>query len=225
MKQLAYFLVCIITINTSCTKTAQGVHFHGRITLDCNNQIPVKNVMLSITRVYDTGVHQYDAVGNIVTDNNGYYSLITDVKQPGGFMYYVFNFNTNNVSSATSSPEFYGGARSYDNDKDIEVNVFAERSKAYKFHIKNVSPVNSGDILNSLIVSHLNYNNQPLVDFTNISNLAGTNVDTIIYQFYSNYSANSYKYSYIKNGILTSVPYDTLAVPNCLDTATVNVFY
>lgn len=226
MKRLAYFFICIIFINVSCTKTTHDVHFHGRITLDCNNQIAIKNCNVYISREYDTGTHHSQSVGTTLTDNDGYYSMITNVKQKGSFMHYVYSFSSSvDGNPASSFPQFNGFAESSDNDKDIEVNLNAERSKAYKFHIKNVSPVNSGDIFNSLIVSHLNYYNYPLFDLTNIANLLGINVDTTIYQFYLNQPLINYKYSYTKNGVLTSVTPVALAVPNCLDTVSVNIFY
>lgn len=225
MKRIDYFFICIIFINVSCTKTTHDVHFHGRITLDCNNQIPVKNCNVYIMREYDTGTHHSQTIGSTLTDNDGYYSMITNVKQKGSFMHYVYSFSSGDGNPASSSPQFNGFAESSDNDKDIEVNLNAERNKAYKFHIKNVSPVNSGDVFNSLIVSHLNANNYPLFDLTNISNLIGTNVDTTIFQFYTNQDLIHYKYSYTKNGVITSVPPVALSVPNCLDTVNVDIFY
>lgn len=222
MKRLGYFLVCVILINVSCTKTTQGVHFHGRITFGCNNQIPIKNCMVGIGREYDTGTHQWQSIGSAVTDNNGYYSLITNVKQNGSFMSYDYGFGNPGAPGTyySSSPQFWGGGESNDNDKDIEVNISAAGTKAYKFHIKNVSPVNSGDNLNSLIIS-----NSSFYELSNISNLIGANVDTTFYQFYFIQDNINYKYSYTKNGVLTSVPSVTITAPICLDTVSVNIFY
>lgn len=225
MKRLSYLFIYVIFINTSCTKTTHDVRFHGRITLDCNNQIPIKNCKIYISREYDTGTHHSQSIGNTVTDNDGYYDLIADVKQKGSFLHYDYGFGVGDGKPASTYFQFGGSAQSYDNDKDIEMNCKAYSNKAYKFHIKNVSPFNSADVFNSLIVSHLNYYNYPLFELTNISNLTGINVDTTIYQFYFNQPKIDYKYSFTKNGVFTTIPPDTLSIPNCLDTITVNIFY
>ncbi len=219
MKRLGYFLICVIFISISCTKTTQ-VHFHGRITFACNNQLPAKNGTVHIYRGYDTGSSQAEVIGETATNNEGYYDLIAEVRQKGNFVEYVANFGTGPGTSASTYIQFSGEAYSYDNDQDVELNGSAKNDIAYKFHIKNSSPFNSADVLNSFIVFN---HSSPYNELTHIANLTG-NVDTVIYQFYNTPKMN-YNYSYTKNGVLTSVPADTLATPNCLDTISVNVFY
>ncbi len=221
MKRISHFLICIILINISCTKTKRDVHFHGRVTLTCNNQMPLKNYKINISRFYDTGSEGAETIGTASTDNNGYYSLITNVKQKGSLMYYQYRDINGEIKTVSSSRQYWvGEAQTSDNDNDIEVNLEGYSNKAYKFHIKNVSPVNSGDVFNSLTVKRLNVNYY----LSNISNLIGTNVDTTTYQFYPGVQL-IYEYSYTKNGVLTSVPPDTLSIPDCLDTLNVDVFY
>ena len=203
---------------THFRRTTQ-VHFHGRAVLAFNNQIPVKNSIVNIYRNYDTGQDQTERVAETVTNNDGFYEVIADVRQKGDFTGYQADF----FPGAGDGISAAGVGSVYNNSTDVQINAQLDNYKAYKFHIKNVSPYNSADVLNSFSVARLNFYNYPVAELTHISNLTG-NVDTVIYKFYNDSKMN-YAYSYTKNSIQTSFPGDTLATPGGLDTMLVNVFY
>lgn len=214
IKQLGCLIIYVVF--SSCTKTKDGVHFHGRITLDCNNSQPASNVTVFIKRFFDRGVQDANDVGTTVTDNDGYYSLIADVKQEGNFEHYELSGGSAKTSSL---PAFNFVAQSYDNSDNVEINCEAQTTKTGSFHIKNTTPYSSSDILNSLII----YWNNGINSDTIVKSLVGTNVDTTVFSIYE--SQITYRYSFTKNNVLTQVPDTTILDPNCLDSLSINVFY
>lgn len=227
MKHFLYLFAVALLLNSSCTKTARGVHFHGRLTLKCDPSYPLRNCTIRIHREYDTGSHKGETIGNVTTDNNGYYDLIKDVSQKGSFMDYSYSFSLgNSLGAVNTEPIFSGLAYSYKNERNMEVNLQAETTIAYKIHIKNVSPINAADELTSFYVTQLDYSNNPHRNIISVNNLSGTSIDTTFYQFYFYASFNyTYEYSYKKNGITTTVPAVPLVKPSCTDTVSVDVFY
>ena len=219
------FVVCTMLFIVSCDKNPDEVHvpylvhFHGRITVGCNNQIPVPNSQIAFHRLWDNGISRSDFLGHATTDDDGYYEFTAEVKQDGYFKRYILN----DYGSSDLLERTYACHEETDSDtKDVELNGLAGAGKAYGFHIRNVSPFDNADILNELVVwiSPSNSSEQPI-----ITNLAGTTIDTTIYRFIHPILSGNYEYSYTKNGVLTVVPLDTLPYPNCLDTAIVEIFY
>jgi hypothetical protein len=216
MKKLSYSLIGIVLLSVSCTRKIDNVYFHGRVTLDCNNQ-PAKRVGITIKRLYDTGQEGIEQVGTAVTNDDGYYSFVADVWQRGTF--YGYELSVYAGGNSSFHDKFFGTITSMNNSKNIAIDYQARPLKAYGLHIKNTSPTNSMDVFNSLIVSR--ENGKPTNE-TVIFNISGSNVDTTIYSLYA--SEITYKYSFTKNGILTE-RIDSISNPNCLDTLIVNVFY
>jgi len=218
MLRLFFYTLLVAELFSSCTKKEHNVHFHGRITLNCNNQMPISNQEVEIYRVY------YYAKSNLVgitrTDANGYYSLISDVDQPGEFVQYVMNTD---VSPKHISPErHFSGQTIYQSEfNDVEMNCQVECGKAIGFHIKNISPFNEADNFNFLILDFVLGESRK---DTTISNLTGINVDTVIYRFLNVY-CNTYRFTFTKNGNSTISSHDTFPLPNCLDTSLVEILY
>ncbi|MCK5856829.1 MAG: hypothetical protein KAG64_05025 [Bacteroidales bacterium] len=212
MKRLSFLLLFFIVFSYSCKKNNE-VHFYGKIALDCQNQIPIKNCTVEIDRIYDTGRSRVENIGSVVTDNNGKYSLVTSVSQRGSLQFYRCRI----VSS-----QYTGGAsESYENGDEIEMNITLPKACTYKFHIKNTAPSNSGDVFEDLQVSDEYGKNMKII----ASNLGGANVDTNVYQFYDDPGWKVFKYAYSINGYPMMVDLDTLPATNCSDTVTVDVFY
>ncbi len=219
MKRITHIALCLILFSTSCKKKVNDVHFHGRVTVGCNSQVPVKNQQISIFREFDTGSYQSEKVGTAVTDNNGYYSFFADVDQSGSFRHYLLNESGGYTLLLDQNAICFGITG--DNSADVELNATAILAKAHGFHIKNVTPFNTADNLNSLVIWDL----LGTYDYdTIISNLNGENVDTVIYRFFTGDPPVYCKYSYTKNGFPKS-SVDSLSSPNCLDTLTANIFY
>ncbi len=214
LKQLRYLMICLFFV--SCTKTIDDVHFHGKITLDCNNQLPAKNVTVTIYRYFDRGLHDAVLIGKTTTDNNGNYFMITDVEQKGKFEYYGLNVF---APGTIIYPEYFCYAQTNVNSTNIEMNCQAKPLKVFGFHIKNASPFNTFDVFNSLII----FRESTFYVDTVLHNIFGTNVDTTLYL--SRQSPLKFKYSFTKNSILTSTPDTTISNWGCLDTLIVNLRY
>src|SRR6187402_707056 len=96
---IALFIFVMIIFISSCKKLwPLNATFHGRITYECNGA-PVQGMEVDIYRHFDTGREGSSKVGTAVTDNNGYYTLETKVKQEGSFRYYGL------VTTARISPK------------------------------------------------------------------------------------------------------------------------
>jgi hypothetical protein len=208
---IAYLILCL-TLFVSCTKTKNNVHFNGKITIDCNNHQPVANATITIERYYDTGTQDASNVGTTLTDNDGYYSLVTDVKQKGGFEHYRIIID---------AADFTGTETSNNNSDNVEINYEHEPQKTYKFHLKNTSPFNSSDILHYFVI--LGSGNYQFITDTIVTKLIGTSVDTIIL-IKKNYQI-SYSFSFTKNNTLTTNPTVTISNASCSDTTQINTFY
>lgn len=208
MKFYTILFLIFSTVFVSCTKTRE-VHFKGRVTMECNNQ-PVKGVGISFHRYYDDGMMQGETIGYTNTDNDGYYSYITDVGQ------YDDVGITIAALANSEHPEIYFHSYSINPHFDYQ----ARFRKIFFFHIKNSNPNSNSDLFNFLIVN-ASYDDIVKYD-TLISNLIGTSVDTLINMQYFNFSGISY--SFTKNGTLQNI--DSLfSHSGCFDTLLVNVYY
>ena len=203
-----------ISIFCSCTKK-RTIHFHGRITYKCDGSA-VKNITISIIRLYDAGSHHSENIGQTTTDNNGYYSLVADVSETGsfeGYHGYSENFNLSGGSENTSTDVLM----------DFPISNIAHLS----FHIKNISPFNNSDLLDTLAVTiyptSLDYPSMSLVG-NHSMNLVGTNIDTILSSNLNNDNPYYYfYYSSFKKGIRMD-KFDSIPAV-CFDTTRINVFY
>ena len=211
MKRYRYIFLFFLLSTYSCTKVNQDVHFHGRVVFDFPSNAPLSNWGVIIERIFDNGQSQVAIIGQAKTDNNGYYSLVSNVRQIGEFKYYKCRLAST-----------VGEDVSYDNGDDIEMSIIYPKVCFYKFHIKNVAPAEGGDVFTSLNVSIQDYNKmEPL-----ISNLYGANIDTSVCIFYAYPKGKVYKYYYSINGVSMSSPLHKLAQPNCTDdTLLIDVFY
>jgi hypothetical protein len=216
MKHTSCFILCLSIIFASCTKTKEDVHFHGRITLDCNNNLPVKNASVDIFRYYDTGMEEVQFIGTALTDDSGYYSLIADVKQKGVFMYYGIYI----LSKDSLYPISGGNTESNDNSTNVEINFQSDREKTYGFHIKNTVPFDNNDVFDSLLISR---SDSPGSFHNYFGNLIGSNVDTTFYTHSTTQIV--YKYLFKKNNITMTSSETTISNLNCLDTLNINIFY
>jgi hypothetical protein len=197
------FSVIIATFAISCTKT-ETRHFHGRVYY-CDNT-PKANTSITIYREFDTGMEYAEAVGGCITDANGYYSFIAEVKLKGSLKYYKIDIG-------------HFGCINNHEQQDIEINCELSFKKNYLFHIKNIQPFNNNDTFDSLLI--IPGSDTSFFQFV-CGNLNGQNIDTII-----NISTNNLwriKTSFTKNGIRTA-NIDTLDIPNCKDTLITNIFY
>lgn len=225
MRHLLFKLLIIsILVYSSCsnnsdTITADSVHFHGRIMTFCDSLIPVPHTEVNFHRAYDNGISRSNYLGSTYTNIEGYYSFITEVPSEEVFDAYILNIYPENT---IMNRQYVAHEESFNDLKNVEINAFAFPGSAYGFHIKNINSFDSNDKFNSLtayFIDNAGYAH-PI-----ITNLISPNVDTIIYRFFSPYHSVSYDYSYTKNGILTTIPIDSLVNQNCLETLTVEVFY
>ena len=191
------------------------IHFHGKITYNCNQE-PLRNTYLAIYREFDTGTLNADFVTGCLTDENGFYSKMSEVKLRGSLVHYDIIVKGN--SPFLGSQGFCTSGKVSD---DIEINCELKPRKAYSFHIKNVSPFNNLDLFNTLTISYPESSFHPDVI---ISNLLGMNTDTIV--FINRYSSPLYySVAYTKNGLYTETLLDSINSPACLDTMQVDIFY
>jgi hypothetical protein len=198
----------------ACTKSNE-VHFYGRISVDCNNQ-GVPNVSITIQRVFDTGMHDYSTVGYAITDMNGNYSVIEDVKQEGGFMYYAISVH----NAPGSIPKIDAEVTSGNNSGNVEINYQSFEKKHFSFHVKNTNSFNGADHFNFLSINR--YPDLSRYD-TLFRNLHGSNVDTVINSTLF-YQVTNCIYSFTKNNQTTSI--DTaISHPGCSDTLKLDIFY
>src|SRR5689334_10689209 len=72
---------------SSCKKTLHDVTFHGHILAQCDSSA-VGNFSIEIIREYYKGGEQSDIVADATTDNNGNYSVVTDIDDKGNFEAY-----------------------------------------------------------------------------------------------------------------------------------------
>jgi hypothetical protein len=215
MKKDVLILFFIAMSMNSCSRL-EVVYFHGRVTYDCTNK-PLSNIQLRISRFFDTGTEDAETVGEVVSDENGYYSLMTEVNQRGALIYYTVEATTH-----PDVPEgYYGyGMHSHHNEKyDVRIDLKLPARHRYSIRVKNFLPLNNNDNLDQLMVEI------PAKQYSQVlvSNLAGTSVDTTInLKFFS--SPVYFKYSFTKNGIQT-IREDSVFAQDCIETATAGAFY
>jgi hypothetical protein len=216
MIRTAIFAGSIFLFLTSCTKT-KDVHFHGRVM--CCSQ-PVGNAVVSFIRYFDTGQENADMFGSTRTDNNGYFDVMINVPQKGLFDRYE---SFCSVSSSNTQRGVYGrGGEEYDlNDVEMSITARPNPIRVFSFNVKNINPININDIVNSLVVKQ--YVNTTVMVETLITNLEGSTIDTTF-----NYGRDDEEALYFltttKNGTATTIS-DTLPIPLCWDTLTIDLFY
>ena len=137
MNRLISLFLILITF-TSCLKL-QNVHFHGHIVNGCTG-LPAANFQFQIGLDYDIGHEEREQLRTLKTDSNGYYELIVDVPKKRGFDYYYtltigqqYWVQITHTENATSD------------SKDVLMDGVVEISQPFKFHIKNVNPINNLD--------------------------------------------------------------------------------
>ena len=200
------------------------MHFHGHVINGCTGE-PVANVQFEIGLDYDIGHEEREQLGALKTDSNGYYELIVDVPKKRGFDYYY---------TLTIGQQYWVQITHTENatadSKDVLMDGVAAISQPFKFHIKNVSPVNSLDSFkylkwfDGLGTSWFIINDANFIGNIWYQHLNGANVD-----FPYSYSLNVispvsyFEYSFKKNGV-TTVLLDTVQI-SCLDTTRVDIFY
>src|SRR5436190_20104707 len=114
---LLLFTICMIFI--SCTKELDDVTFHGRVVLECD-QTPIANAKIIIYRDFDTGREGTSYIASTISDDDGYYSITSDVEQKGSFRRYSYHvgFNSNNYGYYAGYPTNH-----QDNSKDVEQKI------------------------------------------------------------------------------------------------------
>ncbi len=223
MKLSGYFILFLILINLSCEKASPEVYFHGRITLDCNNQIPAKNCNLTISQEIDEFKNKRESIADWYTDDDGYYAFKINVKQYNTFKCYTLQ--ASGSSYVGSNYVYYGGSASTtDDDSDIELNCSIFPFQYFKFHIKNTNPVNDFDVLNSLQVFESG-NEVPIYELSDYNKYTGIDVDETIVKYILRKTTLVYKYTVTKNNLTTTSTLEALPQSNCMDTLLVDVFY
>lgn len=199
----------------SCTKSSE-IHFHGRISVECNNA-PVSNAAITIHRYYDDAQHQGQTVGFVNTQSDGTYSLITDVEQKCSFMNYGLTIHADATANYQEiNAHFYSDDEYGD---DIITNYIAKFEKDFFFHIKNSNPISSNDNLNYLFVDR---GNNYSANDTLVVNLTGISIDTTIQMSY--FILENIYYSFTKNG-LTTLDSQEIHHSDCSDTLNLDILY
>jgi len=208
-----YFWLCIILLVVSSCKKKEDVTFHGKVTL-CDGS-PVANIQIDILRNYgpNSGSEKRDYIGETYTDANGEYLLNMEVSLPGSSGWYWVNL-------VTTDYLFFNEIQSDNSDKndDIKTDFIMFRGSTAKCHIKNVSPINDNDVLDSLTY----FKNSLERHMPIVYNLVGAPVDTTIIVNITSKKVDL-EYTFTKNGISTTRN-DTLT-PACGDTAYMDIVY
>ena len=203
----------------TCKKGDDKVHFHGRVTSPCNGS-PIAQASVEISRDYNSqwvGSTQSNNLGTVTTDNNGYYSSITDVPDDGTFREYKF-FVRN------SSGHYIGSASSTEGGTEITANVIIYETNVLSFHIKNLTPYNSNDQFDTLKIKRNDYSNNYYEYIFNsyYGAIKGMNVDTTIYDSTFWELTKIIHYCWTKNGISSAK--DTTIHLTCATTK-VDIYY
>ncbi len=225
MKAASIFLTILILINFSCTKfdKSQEVYFHGRITLDSNNQIPAKNCNFTIYQEIDEMKNKVESISDWYTDDDGYYGFYTNVKVYNSFKNYFMRVSDQIIIDGQNRP-FYGEVYTTENGSDIEINYSIFKNQNFKFHFKNVNPFNDFDYISRFQVFE-EQDDMLVYEFYTMQSLVGVNVDLIFDKTLLSNNPLFYKYTVKKNNIETTSDLIAMPQPNCVDTVLMDVFY
>jgi len=206
------FIVSIFII--SCGKKTRNVHFYGKAWVECDGS-PVRYEEVKITVFFDGGMSSSSEVATALTNENGEYSVVSDVEYAGIFEHYEIVLT--NKKYASGHPSISGNS---ENSHDVNCDFPSfEFSKAH-IHIRNTQPIDSNDYFDRFYYSsdsnNFFYSYQAL-------ELQGTGVDTTIIRDVVP-GRLYYKYSYSKNGIYSVSPVSFFDV-ECRKDVYVDIYY
>lgn len=200
-KILLRLLVATCFFFSSCEKKTREVHFSGRAYVTCDGS-PVRNEEVKIYVNYTGGMSGSGFVTSALTDENGNYSVTSDVEYEGTIdNYWVFLSNgqytpntpagTNNISGNTGD------------SRDVHWDLPSYQIVCTRFHIKNVAPFDANDVLTGYYYS----TDSTAFTWVHALDLHGAAVDTFLTDLDCAGSGKIYyKFTYTKNNIALSTP-------------------
>lgn len=217
------FLSIGIFCLSSCHKDFPiQVTFHGKVTYQCDGS-PVKGLKVEIVRGFDTGREGNSHVGDAITDGNGQYYLDTKVEREGSFRYYEL-ITTGYIDPKPPYFIVQGIVEKYRGEdlEDVEINTSIPSYRILRFHIKNISPVDSSDLFKGIDQVIYYYSNPVHSNLCNV-NLSGESIDTTIIIPSEASDTLHYEYYFKKNGQEFAVNDSVLTI--CNDTLFRDIFY
>jgi hypothetical protein len=212
-----YRILLAFVLFSACKKT-DSIGFHGRVSVNCNNE-PLENAEVDISRIYDNGTTYGDHIATAVTDAGGNFSVLSDVVQNESFLHYTITVRPINPSSPFIQSAYTFEIK--DKDDNVELNLQCALRHAYRFHIKNVNPVDTNDVFEFIALA------SDLVGSNELHRnlyLYGTTIDTSVIYFHS--SKDPWlAYSYTKSGSGFFNGDSQIHDTGCMDTVNVDMLY
>jgi hypothetical protein len=213
MRKIPALVLLTTVFLVSCDKKIKNVHFYGRAYLECDGS-PIVNEEVRIDVMFDAGVSASNLVATTITDGNGNYSVMTNVRYDGSFENYSIRLT--NQSYYPRASQISGNS---EESHKVGCDLPCGKYNKANFHFKNTQPpIDAGDVLYNLYISYdsSTYSQHYL-------NLQGAAIDTIIPL---NFSVGKiyYKYDFKKNGIEDFSPVSYFDV-ECNADANIDVFY
>jgi hypothetical protein len=214
------FLTTYLFLFLSSCKKSHEVHFHGNVTYKCNG-LPASGIKIQIYEAEESASdHSSGVVGEGTTDTDGNYSFIVSVTNEGSNSGYGIQQappygQGHGVFEANNNPG------SQDGNSDVQLNGIATTAGNIICHIINSNPYDNNDSFSLDFAWHVTSTSGSFKNI--ISNLKGTNVDTIITLIGTSDYNNVIKYYSTKNS--NYVENKDTVVAGCLADKNIDIFY
>jgi hypothetical protein len=218
--KFSHTFFCCLIILSSCQKDWNAT-FQGRLVYACDGTTPVRGMLIDI---HQTDAHDEGWLCHATTDENGYYSVATDVSDFGKHDYFSLSCNGFAYDTVPIYPIVIRGktlATSHSTSSVIVMNGTLNYYQTIQFHVKNIDLHGPGDAFTELrqIFSNGDLGKNLLTEI-----LYGS-IDTVLYLYHAEEARPfKFKFSSFKSGDFTSVE---SSVPNsdCFSTLSADVFY